>query len=398
MLNSVTLTSPSSNNGSHYETIDSKTEIIVNSVKVIDHPRKSKFPGQCCSFWCLIVSAFLIGLLIFALVFGWHEKLSFGNINGSGGANGTDYYYEDSINIPQGNFTMEFLTGNINPNKTTTLALTSPKTTTTTKITSTNLSTTTSPSTTTTRANRLNITINNLTKYPYGWQHPIKNVTALIQNLSTTSTTPTTTTTTVPSTTTTTTTTVSTTTTTTTQLPSTTTTPTFEQRDKNVFGNMTLFLSDKNRFVVSPFILNYILSFIGKFGDASTKAVIADKYFGVNDINQMYDYFSSIKDTFYYGRHENPWFLLNAFISGDNPPSRYRPQGKKFMEEVTEKDGVAVYPDSSNDYNNYYNERIKKNLYDNEKYVNFFSDQLKASTKKVVGFSHVQKSLRFKKT
>lgn len=30
----------------------------------------------------------------------------------------------------------------------------------------------------------------------------------------------------------------------------------------------------------------------------------------------MYDYFSSIKDTFYYGRHENPWFLLNAFISG----------------------------------------------------------------------------------
>uniref|UniRef100_A0AC35EX14 Uncharacterized protein n=1 Tax=Panagrolaimus sp. PS1159 TaxID=55785 RepID=A0AC35EX14_9BILA len=77
---------------------------------------------------------------------------------------------------------------------------------------------------------------------------------------------------------------------------------------------MSIFLSDKNRFVVSPFLLNYILSYIGKFGDFSTKSVIADKYFGVNDINQMYDYFVNLKDSF--SKNQNSWFLLNAFIAG----------------------------------------------------------------------------------
>uniref|UniRef100_A0A914QGY6 Uncharacterized protein n=1 Tax=Panagrolaimus davidi TaxID=227884 RepID=A0A914QGY6_9BILA len=81
---------------------------------------------------------------------------------------------------------------------------------------------------------------------------------------------------------------------------------------------MSIFLSDKNRFVVSPFLLNYFLSYIGKFGDFSTKSVIADKYFGVNDINQMYDYFVNLIDSFHDSRNHNSWFLLNALIAGDS--------------------------------------------------------------------------------
>uniref|UniRef100_A0A914Q343 Uncharacterized protein n=1 Tax=Panagrolaimus davidi TaxID=227884 RepID=A0A914Q343_9BILA len=68
------------------------------------------------------------------------------------------------------------------------------------------------------------------------------------------------------------------------------------------------------------------------------------------------------------------------------------------MEEINERDQIPVYPSSDRSYETYYNERIKKNSYDKENNWPFFGkNQLKINGKKIVGFSHLQNSLKFKK-
>ena len=63
---------------------------------------------------------------------------------------------------------------------------------------------------------------------------------------------------------------------TTTSTIATTTTP-FSQREIKVFGNLNYFMKDS--IVMSPFAIDYILSFIGNFGNETDKYVV-NSYFG----------------------------------------------------------------------------------------------------------------------
>uniref|UniRef100_A0A914PQP3 Uncharacterized protein n=1 Tax=Panagrolaimus davidi TaxID=227884 RepID=A0A914PQP3_9BILA len=263
-LKSVPLTTPLSSKNHHYDDIDTRTTVTTTVTKTVDPPKnKSKEIAIC----CLLLLTAIVSALVLLLVFGWHEKLSFGDI-GKSGENGTE--------IGQGNLTMNsFFTDMVNNTNThptailaktiptilptdswisTTPSLITPSTTHLTTPTTTSPSTTSSTTTTTPTTITTTTSTTTAITFPFGWREPIKNVTAepYIQPFDPF---------------------------TTTSAPTTTIT-TFEEKDKNVFGNMSIFLSDKNRFVVSPFLLNYILSYIGKFGDFSTKSAIADKYFG----------------------------------------------------------------------------------------------------------------------
>uniref|UniRef100_A0A914QVA3 Uncharacterized protein n=1 Tax=Panagrolaimus davidi TaxID=227884 RepID=A0A914QVA3_9BILA len=75
-LNTIPLMSPfSSKNLHHYDEIDTHTTVTTTVTKIVDPPKK-KSKG---AIFCLLLSAAIFSALVLLLVFGWHEKLSFGD-------------------------------------------------------------------------------------------------------------------------------------------------------------------------------------------------------------------------------------------------------------------------------------------------------------------------------
>uniref|UniRef100_A0AC35FNU1 Uncharacterized protein n=1 Tax=Panagrolaimus sp. PS1159 TaxID=55785 RepID=A0AC35FNU1_9BILA len=95
-LNTIPLTTPvSSKNQHHYDEIDTRTTVTTTRTKIVDSPKKKS--KRICAIFCLLLSTAIVSALVLLLVFGWHEKLSLGDI-GQSGENGTE--------IGQGSLTM----------------------------------------------------------------------------------------------------------------------------------------------------------------------------------------------------------------------------------------------------------------------------------------------------